>query len=185
MLGTHVGGRAKRRTILCQNNCTGEFRNTEIQDFNFSARIDHDVFGLDVAVHDAGLMSPFKALSDLECVVGSCFWLHGIFCKDLSQASTVDILHDEKEAFVRFADVIEGTDVGVRQRRRGTGFLQKPVAESAIPNEPVSEKFQCDISIKSSIPGAIHHAHAATAEFFKDFVVRNRLANHCNHLILE
>ena len=57
---------------------------------------------------------------------------------------TLEILHHEEIAAGGFADVINGADVGVIQRRGGTSFALEPLERHSIFGQFFGEKFESD-----------------------------------------
>src|ERR1043166_4956561 len=54
--------------------------------------------------------------------------LRQIVCRLLAQVWTIDELHDEEREAVIFADVVDGNDVRMIQRRCGTRLAQEATA---------------------------------------------------------
>ena len=68
LLGAHVQRRPHRDAVLRQVDPLAllrELGQTEIGHFHLSLAGDHDVFGLDVAMHDAGVVRSLQGRSDL------------------------------------------------------------------------------------------------------------------------
>ena len=78
-------------------------------------------------------------------------------------------------AFV-FADFVNGADVGVVQRGRGTSFPAKTLKRLRICGHIIGKKLEGDEAAKASVFGFVNHAHPPAAQFLDDAVVRDGLA---------
>src|SRR5437879_13358425 len=65
------------------------------------------------------------------------------------------------------------------QGRRGLGLALKAGERLRVAGDVFREKFEGDEAMQARVFSLIDHAHAATAEFFDDAVVRDGLADHC------
>ena len=76
------------------------------------------------------------------------------------------------------ADVVNGADVRVCERRGGARLALKPLHGVRVRRELAGQELQRDATPEPLVVGRIHHAHAAAAQPFDDAVVRNRPAHH-------
>ena len=79
---------------------------------------------------------------------------------------------------VLFANLVDGADVGVVQRRCGFGFAPKTDESLRVFGYIVWKEFQGDEAIKFDVLGLVDHAHAAATELFDDAVVGNGTAEY-------
>jgi hypothetical protein len=77
-------------------------------------------------------------------------------------------------AAIVFADVVDRADVGMIQGVGGFGFTAEALKRSGCLSAG-SDKFNCDKTLDTCVFRLVHHAHAATTEFFEDVIVRNGL----------
>jgi hypothetical protein len=82
---------------------------------------------------------------------------------------------DEGVAFL-FANVMDGADVGMIESRGGLSFTLEAGEGVRIPSNIRREEFQGDEAVEANVFRFVNYAHTATAEFFKDTVVRDGLA---------
>src|ERR1700676_871228 len=80
------------------------------------------------------------------------------------------MLHDQKVGSVLTADVVEGANVGMVQRRDSAGFTVEALLCFGIVGQMCRENFYGDSAIESCIAGAIDLAHAACAKLRLDFI---------------
>ena len=83
-----------------------------------------------------------------------------------------------KALAVLLADVVNGADIGMVQRRCGLRFAPKSRQGLGIAGHFVGQKLQRDKAVQARVLGFVDHAHATAAELFDDAVVRDGLADH-------
>lgn len=71
---------------------------------------------------------------------------------------------------VSLADVVEGADVAVVQRRDGLRFALKALPRLWIRRQPACQHFDRDDAIEARVASAIHLSHSASADGVEDFV---------------
>src|ERR1700735_3979299 len=87
----------------------------------------------------------------------------------------VEEFHDEEGASGVLADVVDGADIGMVQRRGGFGFAAETLKCLMILGEVVGKKLERDKTSEAGVFGLVDPAHAAAAEFLDDPVMRNGL----------
>ena len=66
--------------------------------------------------------------------------------------------------------IVNGEDVGVRQRRNGAGFAVEPLVELRVGRRVRRQRLDRDLPLQPHITRAVHFAHAAMADRGNDFV---------------
>ena len=79
---------------------------------------------------------------------------------------------------VVLADLMDGADVGVVQRRSGAGFAAEAFESLGIVGGIVREKLEGDETAEESVFGFVDHTHPAAAEQFQNAIVGDGLADH-------
>ena len=87
---------------------------------------------------------------------------------------------DVRRAFVR-ADVVDGEDVGMIQRRRGAGFLLEAAKAVGIRRIRGGQDLDRDLASETRVVGEINLAHSATAQQVQDFVGAEQRAGGQGH----
>ena len=54
------------------------------------------------------------------------------------------------------------------------GFAREPFGELAVPILFLGQDFERDEAVQARLPRLVHHAHAAAAEAFEDFQLREQ-----------
>ena len=83
----------------------------------------------------------------------------------LLERHAVEILHDNAGAAVLLADVMNGADVRVVQRGRGTRLPLEPAERVRIARDGFGQKLERDEPVQASVLGLVHHAHPAAPTF--------------------
>jgi hypothetical protein len=121
--GTVVGDGARG---VAAGRSVVQLRQPEVGELRVARRGDQDVFGLDVAVQDAGAVRGGEAVGDaceqLERVAPVA--LRGV--NPILERSAVDELRDEILTIVELAGVVDGDDVRMVQRRGRLRFALEP-----------------------------------------------------------
>jgi hypothetical protein len=91
---------------------------------------------------------------------------------------SLQVLHGNKTSAIALADFVDSANVGMVKRRCRSCFPAETIECGSVFSNGVGEEFQRDESAKRKVFGLIDNAHAATAEFLDDAIVRDGLANH-------
>ena len=99
------------------------------------------------------------------------------------QGFAVEKLHGDKSPAVFFADVVDGADIGMVQRRRRFGFAAKSFQSLAILGQIFGQEFKRHEAVEPYVLGLIDHAHPAPAQLLDDAVMRDGLADHWQRIL--
>ena len=83
---------------------------------------------------------------------------------------TTNQFHGDVVRAIHVPEFINGDDVGVIERARGTGFLLKARQGFRLRMAVQRNRLDGDLTAEASVFGAINFAHAAGAELLKNFV---------------
>ena len=153
------------------------FGEAEIEHLRAIARADEDVGGLDVAVDDARGMGGLECVRDLDPQPE-----HRIACErtggeSVLQRRALEVLHGDERSSVLLADVVDGADMWMAERRSGSGFTLKAAQRFGIARQISGDELERHGTVKPRILGLVDHAHPAAAELADDAVVRERLTD--------
>ena len=149
----------------------------EVEHLDLSARRDEDVAGLEIAVDDALGMRRLERVGHADGQVqhdGHREWPPP---NRGPQRLAFDQLHRDEMLAVVLADVVDGADVGVIQRRGRARFAPQPFRSLRVRDEVWRQELEGDGATESGVSGAIDHAHAAGAQRRLDAIVPDRLAD--------
>ncbi len=147
----------------------------EVENLGVAALGDEKVGGLDVAVDNAFAVGRVERIGDFDAQRENRLQFHGAPGDEVLERDAVEELHDEEGAAALLANVVDGADVGMVQRRGGLGLAAKALEGLAILREIVGKKLEGDEAAETRVLGFVDHAHAAATELFDDPVMRDGL----------
>ena len=202
LLGGHVAGRAQGgggggerggagmgdgvwrlgRGVLA-GGVADEFGDAEVHEFHAAFGVEEDVLGLDVAVEDAlvvGVLEGFANLRDDGEGLGGG---EAAGAEGLAEVRAVHVFHEQvvKRGMGdgvwglgcgHEAEVVDGDDVGVAEAGEEAAFALEAGGEGGGGAEVGWEEFEGDETIELRLAGLEDVAHAAGADEFEDFELR-------------
>ena len=76
------------------------------------------------------------------------------------------------------ADLVDGADVGMVQRRGGLRLALKSFEGLRVLRDFLGQELQRDEAVQVGVLGLVHHAHSTAAQLLDDAVVRDGRVNH-------
>ena len=149
----------------------------EIEHLHAVARGDEDIGGFDVAVDDARAVRRVERVGHLDAHIQHRVQAQRAPTEAILQRRALQVLHGDERSPVLFADVVDGADVGVVERRCGAGLALKTAQRLGITRQFSRDELERNGTVQAQILGLVHHAHAAAAEPRDDAVVRERPAD--------
>ena len=143
----------------------------EVENFRVVAVGDENIRGLDVAVNDALGVRGVERVGNFDAEVEQRFDFERTSADQVLQRFSVEAFHGEIGVAAVFADVVNGTDVGMIQRGRGFGFAAKTFEGLRVARQILGEKFQRDETVEAGVLRFVNDAHASAAQFFDDAVM--------------
>jgi hypothetical protein len=93
------------------------------------------------------------------------------------QRHALEIFHGDKRHAILLADVVNGADIGMVQGRGRLCFALEARQSLRIAGHFVRQKLERDETVKPSVFGFVHDAHAAAAKLLNNAVVRDGLTD--------
>ena len=128
-------------------------------------------------MNDALGVGGVERVGNFDAEIEEKLQIHGAAADGMLQSFAVETFHGQVGLAVGFADVVNGADVGMIQRGGGARFAAEAFERLRVFGQFIGEEFQRDEAAEVGVLSLVNHAHAATAEFFDDAVVRDGLAN--------
>ena len=84
----------------------------------------------------------------------------------LGQTLAVDVLHDDEDAVVFFADFVDGADVGMVQRRGGPGLVDQPLPGRSLAHGTLGQHLDRHLAPERGVFGQEDLTHPARRPVF-------------------
>jgi len=173
LLGRHVLDRANDGAVLSggrtgggERGGAGEsdcgLREAEVQELGAGFG-EHDVAGLQIAVHDAAAVSFVERVGDFGANFQNLFRGKLAFDKTVGEALALDALHDQEISAVLRADVKERTDIRMIQRGDGFGFPLEAQLARRIGGKMCRKNFDGNGPLETGVASAVDFAHTTRA----------------------
>ena len=184
LLGRHVFERAHDRAAGGGRRGAGRHRSRdpEVHDQRLAVLVDHDVLGLEIAVHDAGLVRGGQSRGD---VLREDQRLRrrqlAAIAQQVGEVLPLDVRHRDVLDAVDLPEVVDPHDVLVRDLPGQQQLaLEAPLdlpRDLRIPVDFGADDLQRDGDAELGVPGLVNDAHAAGPELSQNAIARpERLA---------
>jgi hypothetical protein len=133
---------------------------------------------LDVAMDNSQRVGGIQAISNFDAEREQCLQFHGTVADDVLQRRAVEVLHDDERLAILLADVMNGADIRMVERRSGFSLAAEPPQGLRILSHIFRKELQSDEAVQAGILGLVNDAPTAAAQFVDDAVMRNGSADH-------
>jgi hypothetical protein len=116
------------------------------------------------------LMRVVNRLRDCPEITGGLLRGQRSIAHELREVLALDVIHREEMVAVVNANLMDGDDVGMLERRRRRRFGPKPMDELARSVLTAQDQLQGNCSSEVALACAIHHAHSAPGNLIQQFV---------------
>ena len=99
------------------------------------------------------------------------------------QRGAFEILHDDKGAAILLADIVNGADVRVIQRRRGSSLAAKATQRVRVASQFVRQELHRDNPMEPLVLRLVHDAHPARADLLENAVMGRGPADQRVHAV--
>ena len=140
-----------------------EGRDAEVEDLDVAIGPEHQVVGLDVAMHDRCGMRGRKRRRRLDRDVENFAKRQRTALQPFAHGLALDELRHQEPRSVVIADLVNGQDVGMIERGSGAGFVQEPAHALRISRELRPQHLERDRPPQGRIDGLEHFTHPAAA----------------------
>ena len=150
-------------SINCAQPLWRQLGESEVQHLHDTVASNHDVFRLDVAVNDAGLVSRLQRRGYLRGDVEHFTDCHPRVGHVFSQSFAVDELRDDEVTPVDLANFIDRDDVGMIERRGGLRLLLESTQLVRIVVEGSWEQLERHFTVEFRVQSQIDFTHPTGA----------------------
>ena len=115
---------------------------------------DKDVGRLDVAVNDVRVVRGIERIRDFDAECQHCVqWQTAMIDESVLQRGAFEALHDDKGAAILLADIVNGANVRVVQRRRGSSLAAKATQRVRVASQFIRQELQRHDPLERRIRG--------------------------------
>jgi hypothetical protein len=128
-------------------------------------RLEQDVVGLHIAVHDAASVGVREGPRHLAQYARRFRRRQRTArAESLTERLAFHVAHDEEDESARFADTMDGDDVRVREARRHARLPEESLARGGRLGEVRGQDLDGDVAVELYIARQVDDAHATTTE---------------------
>jgi hypothetical protein len=149
-----------RVLFIARRRARPHLRQAEVQDFDSFIGLQDDVARLEIPMHDAVVVRRLQRIRDLAGDGQRFLQWNRAFLDSLRQCRTLHQLHHQ----VVGSHVVQRADVGMVQRRDGSGFPLEAFSEM------LGGDFDRYVAVEARVGGAVHLSHPALAKMADDLV---------------
>ena len=122
-------------------------------------------------MENAVLMSVMHCLRDGLEVSGSSYGGQRLIPHQFRQRASLDEVHREERLAIVLANVVNGDDVRMLQRRGGTGLGPKPLQEVVAAELAERKQLESNEAVQVKLPRLINGAHAPLGNLLQHLVI--------------
>ena len=189
LLGRHVGRRSDEalRTLHAALRVPLGFRvtesslrkhETEVHDTHPAARRDHDVVGLEIAMHEPDRMGRCDSAPGRTHHRQDLLPTSRRLLGPRTERLPLDEFHRHEDPRLVLTDVVNRDNLGVRELGQQLGFAQQTSMRVRVQRRSIvaPQQLDRDFAIELGIVGGIHHTHSTGAELAEDHIATDDLA---------
>src|SRR5208282_2402341 len=154
----------------------GQLCQAKVQYLRWPSLDKENIRGLDVAVDDALFEGSFQAVGNLYPNVQEFGYRYRLSGNAVLQRLAFQQLHGDKGTAFEFPNIVNCADIRMIERGCSARFAAESLDGLRILGNVVGEEFKSHTAAEARVFGFIDHAHATTAKFFQDAVVRDGAA---------
>ena len=189
LLGRHVRGRADSAAGV-RVNCVevspiSIFAMPKSSTFTWSARGEHQIRRLEVAMDDAGGVRGGQCIGDLGQDTRGVSDRQRTARQSSRERLSVVVRHGDERLAAGLAHLVDSRDVRVIERARGPRLAQEAGGGFGIAAGGGRQELQRDLASQVEIFGEIDRPHPACSDVAQDSVVRDGCADHLVAIVCD
>ena len=149
------------RFVFVAPGAFDEFCEAEVEDFDNAVVGNHNIRRLKVAMDNARGMGAAEAFCDLDGYSEGFIQAQALAGNAGVKGLPSHVLHYQEVEAVLLADIVNGDDVGMIQRRGGLGLLNETFLPAFLRETLGPENFQRDEPVEAGVAGFPHLTHSS------------------------
>src|SRR5262249_53787333 len=142
----------------------------EVEDLYPAGGVQHDVFGFEVTVDEAGGVRGGDAVGDLHRNLQEFAHRYVAALRAAAEGFAIDQFADDVENTALRADVIDGDDVGMIEGGDGAGFALEAGLPLRVSGSGVGQDLERYVAPEPRIARTVDFSHPARAERSDDLI---------------
>ena len=122
-------------------------------------------------MHDSSLVSGGETGDDLHRQFDRPFGWQSLPGNRGVQSVTLEEFGDDEWLAVVFADVVDGQDIRMVERSRGSRLVFEPAQAVGVAAHRIGQDLDRDVAVEPIVVGAVDQSHTALADFLDDMEV--------------
>ena len=160
----------------------GQLRQAEVEDLDVPVAAHHEVFRLQIAMHDPGAVRRRQCRSHLHRNLQRLADRHAAPAREQrAEGLALDELRGNEVVAVGQSHLVNRENVRMIERGGRLRLLLEPRQAFRILRVLVRQNLQRDAAAEARILGQVDLSHPARTELLEDAVVRQDRANHCRN----
>ena len=151
---------------------------TEVQDLHAAIGGDEDILRFQIAMDDPLLVCGGQTICDISADLQHLPDRQGAVFQPRAKRLALEQLHDGVRSAFVLPEVVDGEDVGMRQRGDGAGLAFEARARGLVRGEARRQDLDSHGASELGIGGAIDFTHAARTEQPDDLVLAKPGSDH-------
>src|SRR5436190_1747933 len=153
-------------------------RSVQIKNLGVVLTSHENVRRLDIAMNDAFGMRRINRIRDFNSEIQRFLDAQRTAIVPVFQCLSIEVFHHNERTAVVLTDIVDRANLRMIERRGRTRLDSKSFERLRILGTLLRQELHRNRTAEADILRFIDNTHASGAEMFKDFVVRNGLADH-------
>ena len=163
-----VSGLVRLKVWAPEQTCRG-FGQAEVQQLGAGGG-QHDIAGLEIAVHNAGAVSFLQRIANLYAALQRLLqWKRPLLQAEV-QALALDVLHHQVVGSILASHIMQHANVGMIERGNRACFPLEALLGLEVGRKMRRQDFDRYSALQAGVASAIHFAHAARAQRRLNFI---------------
>jgi hypothetical protein len=149
----------------------------EVGNLHPTVFVEQQVFRFDVAMHDPPLVGELKGIANRRHDGQGLLRSEPARAQGLPKIHAIHVFHEQEVEAACPAEIVNGDDVGVAQRRQRPCLPREPRREGGVPRQCFRKNLERNDAIELGLTGFEDTSHSALANQSENLQLRKRVSN--------